>query len=32
MFLLGQVEEIYKIYNVLDIHILTSLRGVLAQF
>ena len=23
--LLGQVEEIYKIYNILDIHILTSL-------
>ena len=23
--LLGQVEEIYKVYNILDIHILTSL-------
>ena len=25
IFLLGQVKEIYKIYNILDIHILTSL-------
>ena len=24
IFLLGQVKEIYKIYNILDIHILTS--------